>query len=343
MTHTGAVVVGAGPAGAIAATCIARSGRDVALVDPGPKKGPVIGETLTAHAAEMLGRYNLPGPLNDTRHVPISGTVSAWDGPPVIETALSSPGGSAWRLDRVAFDAALVAAARAAGAGLIQGKIRSLRWVEKRWILSFGGGTMTASMVVDATGRRGLVDRTLGIPRHWQDRQIAVWAVGTSPAELSTTKTLIQAADSGWWYGAILPSGRPIAAYHCPVEETLALRHRPESWHALLRDADVLASQLDLAVFADATLQFTDAGGSASSVPAGPGWVACGDAAIAFDPIAAQGLQNAVRTGLAAAKVLAGGKPACTEYCKEIRKVWSQYLDRHRVLQARLLAGRQGK
>lgn len=340
MTHTDAAVIGAGPAGAIAATCLARRGLEVALIDPGPRQGLVIGETLPAIAAEILARHHLPGPLDDRRHLPISGTVSAWDGPPVTEAALSRPGSTAWRLDRAAFDAALVEAAIAAEAGLVQGIVRSIRREETHWILSVNGGIRTAGLVVDATGRRGLVGRALGLPRHRQERQIALWAIGSPLAEPRTTRTLIQAVDGGWWYGAVVPSGRPIAAYHCSVDEALAIRRQPKDWHTLLRGAHVLTSRLDPAAFAGVALQFTDAGGSACAKPAGPGWAACGDAAIAFDPIAAQGLLNAVRTGLAIPNALTGEEAARAQYSAELREVWSQYLNRHRVLQARLRTGR---
>jgi flavin-dependent dehydrogenase len=339
VTHTGAAVIGAGPAGAIAAACLARRGLEVALIDPGPRQGPMIGETLPAIAAEMLARHALPGPLDDPRHLPISGTVSAWDGPPVIEAALSRPGGPAWRLDRPGFDAALTNTAICAGARLVPGKVHSVCRQDARWVLTLDGAARTADLLVDATGRRGLVGRALGLPRHRQDRQIAVWAIGFPLAEPRTAWTLIQAAGSGWWYGAVLPSGRPIAAYHCSLDEALALRRRPEGWHELLRDADVLATRLNPALFTGVALKFADAGGSASATSAGPGWAACGDAAIAFDPIVAQGLLNAVRTGLAAAEALTGGRAACTRYCAELKAVWSKYLDRHRVLQARLRSG----
>ena len=102
MISTDVAVIGAGPAGAIAATCLARHGLDVLLIDPGPRDGPVIGETLPAVAAESLARHELPGPLCDPRHSPISGTISAWGwtagsrsgtGPPGRQRlALGSPG-----------------------------------------------------------------------------------------------------------------------------------------------------------------------------------------------------------------------------------------------------------
>lgn len=339
LTDYTAVVVGGGPAGAIAATCLARQGLKVAVIDPG-RDGPVIGETLPAAAVDMLTRHGLPGPLNDPSHVAISGTVTAWDGPTVTESALNKPGGTDWRLDRKAFDAALVEAAQDAGAKLVRNTVRSVRQHKKRWDLSTDETKLTTELVVDATGRRCLIGRSLGLQRHRQDRQIAVWAIGSTLAEPRTSKTLIQADDDGWWYGAILPSGRPIAAYHCAMDRALEIRRNPAEWHASLIRADILSNRMHQDTFAAVVLQFNDASGSAIVPPAGDGWVACGDAAIAFDPIAAQGLLNAVRTGLAAAETLTGGDEAQARYCTELRDVWARYLARHQVLKARLNVSR---
>ena len=335
VTHVGAAVIGAGPAGAVAAATLARKGLRVALIDPGPRGGPVIGETLPAAAAQILARHRLPGPLDDPGHAPIGGALSIWDGPPISETALNRPGGPDWRLDRAAFDAALKKAAGAAGAELIADRAQSVHRAGAAWDVILDGGRMTADALIDATGRRRLVSRAHGGPRQQQERQIAVWAIGSPAPPPRTNWTLIQATVAGWWYGAFLPSGQPIAAYHCTVEEALSLRRAPEGWQARLKDADILSSRLDPAGFADAPLQFADASGAAATRPAGPGWAACGDAAIAFDPIAAQGLLNAIRTGVAAAASITGGQAAQDSYCAEMRAVWSQYLARHRALYAR--------
>ena len=62
---------------------------------------------------------------------------------------------------------------------------------------------------------------------------------------------------------------------------------------------------------------------------AGDGWLACGDAALAFDPLAAQGLFNALYTGLAAAAAIVGslnGEAGAIEaYADEIDVVCAAY------------------
>lgn len=340
MTHVGVAVIGAGPAGAVAATILARKGLNVALIDPGPRRGPVIGETLPATAAQILAKHQLPGPPDDPRHMPIGGTLSAWDGPAIGESAMNRPGGSDWRLDRSAFDSALKQAAGAAGADLVAERVKSVHRSGAMWDLILDGDKMTADTLIDASGRRRVVSRAMRTPSQQQQRQIAVWANGSSSSPPRTSWTLIQAQRTGWWYGAFLPSGRPIAAYHCTVDEALSCRRNPGLWQAKLQKVDVLSNRMNPAAFADTSLNFTDASGSVTAQPAGPGWAACGDAAIAFDPIAAQGLLNAIRTGIAAALSITGGQAARDTYCAEIRKVWSYYQARRKVLYARLATSR---
>ncbi|MBN9507503.1 MAG: hypothetical protein J0I21_00145, partial [Alphaproteobacteria bacterium] len=65
---------------------------------------------------------------------------------------------------------------------------------------------------------------------------------------------------------------------------------------------------------------------------AGDGWLAVGDAALAFDPLSSQGLLNALYTGLCAAeaagRMLAGADRAAEDYAQTIGALWATY-ERH--------------
>jgi 2-polyprenyl-6-methoxyphenol hydroxylase-like FAD-dependent oxidoreductase len=66
---------------------------------------------------------------------------------------------------------------------------------------------------------------------------------------------------------------------------------------------------------------------------AGNVWLAAGDAALAFDPLAAQGLFNAMYLGLAAAEAthrhLAGDQTALADYGAEVSAIRQAYRTRH--------------
>ena len=329
-------VLGAGPAGAIAATLLARSGAHTALIAPDHARTERIGETLPGFAAELLEKYALPGPLSDNRHIPISGTISNWGGHHTEEDTLIRPGGPDWRLERLLFDGELRAAAIRAGAENRNAKVLDVKSVDDQWQLTVNGSSdLSARYLIDATGRRRLVSGVFGGKFKQQKRQVAIWTTGSKFNDRTpTSKTLIESQQDGWWYGAVLPTGRPIAGFHTSPDQALGLRRHPDRWHQLLGTARVLSENLGLGAFAGATLNFSDATGIACETPAGKNWMACGDAAVAFDPIASQGLFNAIRTAIAASET-ALGKTDPTSYCAELNNVWQHYLARHQVLRAR--------
>lgn len=323
MSRPDTVVIGGGPAGAIAAALLARSGARVTIVDP-PRPDTVrIGETLPAAAARLLQDQELPG------HGPIGGVISRWGGPVTMQDALGDSGGPSWRLDRRSFDTGLLNAARVAGAGVIPAKVTEVARDGAGWLVTLDtGAELEVGAVVDASGRRAVLGRALGMPRQRCDPQVAVWAVGAAiPADQpATARTLIDAEPGGgrWWYGAVLPDRRPIAACHCSAAEAQHWRASPAQWHAALARSPVLGPRLPAALFRDAPLRVTDASGAASLPAAGAGWALCGDAAMAFDPLAAQGLLNAVRSGMAASSVLLG-KLEAAAYSADLTRVWAMY------------------
>jgi flavin-dependent dehydrogenase len=68
--------------------------------------------------------------------------------------------------------------------------------------------------------------------------------------------------------------------------------------------------------------------------PMGDRWIACGDAALAFDPIAGQGLFNAIYTGMSAAKIIQSKRDDARTcgYTEELARVAALYAARRRML-----------
>lgn len=56
--------------------------------------------------------------------------------------------------------------------------------------------------------------------------------------------------------------------------------------------------------------QVSPASGAWLDPVCGEGWIACGDAALAFDPLSSQGLLGALASGVAAARAISSGNPS---------------------------------
>jgi flavin-dependent dehydrogenase len=82
-----------------------------------------------------------------------------------------------------------------------------------------------------------------------------------------------------------------------------------------------------------APLRAAEAGGAYLDRPVGAGWVAVGDAAIAFDPIAAQGMFHALYTGMKAgdaiARALTGDPGGLSDYARRLGEIRRAYEARH--------------
>jgi len=147
------VIIGGGPAGAAAAIALARSGaRPLLLERDAVAAEKVCGEFLAADAAQRLGALGLD--LAALGAVPIRRAIFA-SGPSQAEMRLPF---AAWGLPRATLDAALLDAARAAGAEVSVGMpVRDVAWNGHCWRVRLAGDeAIDAPALVLATGKHEL-------------------------------------------------------------------------------------------------------------------------------------------------------------------------------------------
>jgi flavin-dependent dehydrogenase len=255
-----------------------------------------------------------------------------------VTDSLRDPYGAAWRLDRRRFDADLRDAALAAGATARFALVRDVAHEGDALRLQFDdGGEARARWIVDATGRRARPARKLGARRRRDSKLVAFYRIGAAPADFRDSRTFIEAGRDGWWYAARLPSGAAIAGLHTDAEEAALIKAQPQRWRAALAATRHLGPLLASVQFGE-TLPAADAGGARLVPFHGERWIACGDAAMSFDPISGQGIFAALHSGSeAAAAVLAAldGEPVLLgAYARRMAEVWSIYRARHTALYA---------
>ncbi|WP_077800028.1 NAD(P)/FAD-dependent oxidoreductase [Streptomyces sp. JHA26] len=336
MRRCDVLVAGGGPAGCAAALSLARAGARVVIVAPAIEPAWKVGENLAPAARPLLERLGVLDRIAADGHAPSHGNLAAWG-----EDALSvagyafGPYGDGWHLERARFDATLLQTARAGGARLRAGRVRSAQRERDHWQVVMGDGSvLLADHLVDATGRTARLARRVGATLIRSDRLVAVVGLlgppTTGAAEPERT-SLVESTPWGWWYTAPLLGGERIVMAVTDTDLVVDLRLlEPDEWWARVRLAGHVRDRTARWEGPPRKLRVLAAGSSCTRPAAGPGWAAVGDAATATDPLAARGIVTALATGLAAARaVLAdrGGETGALDaYARRIAAVHAEYL-----------------
>ena len=287
------VIVGGGPAGSATALALLGSGRAVAVLERTRFERPRIGETLPPEARRFLASLGVLERFEREGHLPSPGIVSLWGSDsPEENDFVFNPYGHGWHLDRNRFDRMLVAAASERGAHVELGVSLAGSRAGERWeVVSRGGDrpcVYECDLVIDAAGRAPL---PFGPERRRvaRDRLVALVGFGRAKGGCDS-RTVLEATELGWWYGARLPGGGFVATFMTDprlvrrdyarffreeVARTRLLRERLEDASAFSVSAHRCTTTLRVPVVKD-------------------GWVAVGDAASAFDPLASQGICKAI-------------------------------------------------
>jgi flavin-dependent dehydrogenase len=338
------VVLGAGPAGAAAATALVRTGLKVVLLARPGTGPPDRYETLPPEIQVPLAALGLWEHFRAAGHLPSPGILSAWGGPGLIATdALFNPYGPGWHVDRGCFDALLVEGAADVGVIVRRDLLvtRLGRGPSGDWTLEGNSGgrpvALRAGFLIDATGRAASPARRLGGGRVVLDRLVGLVAmISPDPSTpCPDRRLLVEAVADGWWYAAPLPDAqRLLLAFFTDAD--LLPRGRDAlapHWRTRLQQAPYATQRLGIHARLDG-LHLMSASTSQARRVAGAGWLAVGDAAATLDPLCGQGVYRALESGLRAAAAvgssLSGSREALSDYARHAEADFAAYL-RERV------------
>jgi flavin-dependent dehydrogenase len=332
MCSVDVLIVGGGPAGATAALNLAPL-RSVVIVERNAAPSPRVGESLPAAARRLFRDMGLLDQFLAEGHAPCYGQRSVWgDFQPQERDSVRDPDGHGWHLDRVRFEQWLRDAAVARGAQLLApATLTNIERDGAGWRVGIGEIEMHASIVVDAAGRGAPLARRLGAQTRIDDRLVCGWLYGRDEGPGGRGLTFVEATEDGWWYSAPMPDDRRIVAFHTDADLPAArIAHDRNALLAHTASAGELRSLLASSGFAaDDESGFTAAHSAILDPCAGDGFLAAGDAALAFDPLSSQGLLNALYTGLAAAEAtdshLRGDADALPRYRQTIAVIGDTY------------------
>ena len=300
--------MGGGPAGAVAAFVLARRGVPVTVLDARPGPTLKVGETLPSNLAPLLRHLGLEGLLDG--QLRSQGNRSIWGSPrPTESPFLATPYGEGWHVDRRRFEARLAEAAMEAGA-------------EWRWGVRVGRDTvLEAGFMIDATGRPARLARRSGARKLRYDRLVGISTLLASPTPARDTYTQVEATPDGWWYSALLEDGRLAVAFlgDGDLLDRPLLAGAPQAWWSRLRQTGYTRERVESHGYREsAGLRVLPAETSRLDRIEGDGWLAVGDAAVAYDPLSSYGVSSAMGSGFygghAVADLLAGQEEARLAY-----------------------------
>lgn len=329
------VVIGGGPAGSCCAVSLARRGVSVAIVERGAYDTSKVGETLPPEIHGLLAQLDVWDNFLDDGHVRSPGTVSVWGSlRPFDGDLIFNPYGSGWHVDRGRFDRMLAKAAVSAGSTLfLKSVIHACEGSQEAgWRVNarVAGAPVQFSCraLVIAAGRSGCGLAHIG-PRTHLDRLVGVVGFFDNAGD-GDARTLVEACETGWWYCALLPAGRHVAAFMTDGD-LIPTEHRrlQDAWFGALHQSVHARARVGRKI-PRGPLRIVAADTYRRSRLAGDRWVLAGDAAFTYDPLSSQGIYKAIASGVAAAEAtaasIAGAKGPMVDYASEADAAFVRYL-----------------
>lgn len=316
------VVVGARIAGNAAAIPLARRGRRVLVLD----SAAFPSDTVSTHVM-------FPGGLAELKRLGALDRVLAAGAPPCPRINLGADGvqvyGTYREVDGIDFglctrrpelDMALVTTAREAGAEVRERcKVVDLVWHGGR-----AGGVryrdadgvehlVHARLVIGADGRDSVVAHLVGSTRYRtmpNGRGLAFHYVtdGAAGRGAAPERTVLAKWQHGTTSSFFFPSNNDsaVALFMPPVEEITRFRgDAAGTWDRLMGEAPELSARL-AGSEKETRLRAAEDTEGFFRVSAGPGWALVGDAGHFKDPVIAQGIREALRTGRLLGEAVAG-------------------------------------
>ena len=142
--------------------------------------------------------------------------------------------------------------------------------------------------------------------------------------------TLVEAVENGWWYSVCVPGPRLVAVYMTDADLLAPSTSRSiRFWWQQIQKTTHTQALISPYPLESGPFIFA-ANSSKLNVLSGRGWLAVGDAAVAYDPLSSQGVYQALESGVRAAQAIrnyfAGDCTALPSYAAETEEHFNQYL-----------------
>jgi flavin-dependent dehydrogenase len=194
--------------------------------------------------------------------------------------------------------------------------------------------SLYSPIFIDATGRRAYFSRYVGAENITDDFLIAAAVFYEFPENTPISNQIItETTSDGWWYMNTLPNNKKILAF---MTDTQVLNktslYQPHVWKAKIQNTTLILPEINglSPIEKQEKIRVYNSHSRHLLNPATKRWIASGDAACSFDPLAPLGIGNAFLSGIKAAEVFKTKN--FEEYTKDININFSSYLkNRHQI------------
>lgn len=339
------VVLGAGPAGLATALALRNHGDyHILVLDAGQQIRERAGESAPPDLLFPLRRLHLEEFFLSAGHARSPGSTVLWGRDLVgYNDNLLNPLGPSWRLNRGTFDAMLLTAA-------LERKIQVLwntRFIRAQarpsgFDLQLAASNQSridvqASWVVDATGPLARFAQQLGIKKRIDDQLFGLAAYAKMEAGHLSKQVFVESRPEGWWYAALLPDERMLQLFVSDAPQIRQLQ-AIGAWYALRQESKLIASAMAGITAGEPEFHIFPIYSSLLEQTYGQNWLAVGDAAATYDPIASQGLYKALSDALLAGQTMAAALNGDTihlgSYDAGIKEQYKRYFTQRCILYA---------
>lgn len=311
-SHYDIVILGGGPAGLAAAiTLLQDASYSVLIAESQPPEQERIGESCPPDTLLLLRKLGLLDTFREGPHSPCPGYASVWGRAAVgYNDFIVNPLGPAWRLDRPHFDQMLANEAVKRGAQL-EYQLRFLssnadneenapHQLSLLDVSTQKKHQLQAHFVIDATGSKARFAKAVGIEKQIDDQLFAMVRFAQIAAGNITRQVLLEATPTGWWYTAKLPNDRLVSMVVTEKEMLPFLQKKDQQgFEKAIDQTSFVGKSLASLKLQNKTYHTWPIFSGILPQLEGSNWMAIGDAASSYDPIAAQGIHKALSDGIA--------------------------------------------
>lgn len=350
------VIAGAGPAGSVCATLLARASWKVLLVDSaGPAFRQRPAEILAPSTLRLLRSHGLPVPGTKQSAALCRGVLGLWSGPrPDLYDYELLGCEAGLSIARPQFDAELVAGAEASGCTVLR-EARVERACLKAgdpWEIQVSARRAScvchASFLIEATGRAaGSWACPQSARRVFEDRLVAL-AATTQEEARHTNVLLLEVGREGWWYASRHLGGPSWIVYLTDADFLPRSSGERASylWHEFAK-TELLRQEFPMLSKPVSAVATVDARTSRRTNVCYDRGLAIGDAAFSVDPLSGSGIQRAVTSAAQAARAVSeflasGASDSLHRYALQSQDDYHQWVHNKRSVYATAVSTMKG-